>query len=266
MKTPETKLMMCTSCQYRAFSRKTGVTCALTQAKPDFDEICPNYIDKGSTVAETAVTPVVKGNPKPAARKNAKKKEEIVIEEPKGDSKRKAEPKPIPAPKQETKPMPAHRPQIPVENKTHQNGTVVNAFIHTLLSICSLIFLSPFNIWMSAAGRLEKQRLENSLDIKKISGTWAILSFIKRIGLDFLFDACILLSFPIGLIFGLVGIFSYSFGIGVITLVIVYFVCPYAIALIHDIILLMLIPIRKFISWGSKPAQYIDINELKENK
>lgn len=280
MKTLEEQLKICSTCQHRTFSLKTGVTCALTKAKPAFEDNCPSYLEKGSVAAPA---------PAPAPRKTAKKKEAAVVQETETALPKKtaaktvkknettiveptpvAAPAPAPAPAPKAKPVaaPVHkhpmqqRPAKP--NTTPQElQTLGNASIHTLITLAKLIFLTPYNIWMGAAQRLEKQKADDSLELNKINGTWSILSYIKRITLDFAFDALILLSLPIGIIVTIFFLCSGGADMALIVLACTYFLCPGVIALLHDLIILLLIPLRKYISWGSKPAQYLDINETK---
>ena len=74
------------------------------------------------------------------------------------------------------------------------------------------------------------------------------------------------MPFPAGIIFvwsivsgfksGVVTVFGAFFG----TLIAFYYM-PIYIAIFRDLVQLFIIaPIRKFVSWLSKPAQYIDIN------
>lgn len=292
-------LQLCASCQHRLFSPRTGVTCALTKAKPDFEDECPTYLEKGAA-ANTPAKPA-----KPAAKKAVKKEDVTIIETatpkkaPKPAPAKPIQapvaaptPKPAPAPEQAPKPTPAkpkpapaapkpapaapvaaqkpvQRPMAPRQPRPSKPmpkevTTLSTAMLHTLLTIAKLLFLTPYNIWMESAAKLENQSKDGSLNLKNVSGFWGILSFIKRILFDFSFNAAILLSFPIGVILFFVLIFKAGFVIALTTLLVTYFVVPALTLLTQDLIRLALIPLYKYVSWGTKPAQYLDVNEIKK--
>lgn len=293
---------MCASCQHRAFSLKTGVTCALTKAKPDFEGECPTYLEKGAAAKSETTVLVKKTAVKAAPAKTAQVKEapektvkvasktavkavkeesvkaEVKTETPKAAPKKAAKPvapvaapapAPVPAPEPKAvlepkaTPAPVQRPPKPRKPAPKELTTISNAFIHALLSILKLVFLTPYNIWMKSASSLEKQMKEKSLDLKNISGIWSILSFIKRVLLDFIFDAAVLLVFPVGIVLAFVDLFNVGFEPFLIGLILTYFVCPWIISLMHDLTKIAIMPVRKLIDWFAKPAQYLEINEKK---
>ena len=290
MKTQESKFQMCATCQHRAFSLKTGVTCALTKAKPDFEGECPTYLEKGAAaksdttvlVKKTAVkaapakTSLVKEVPEKAVKTASKSikeesiKAEVKPEAPKVAPKKAAKPAakatapdPVPVAEPKATPAPVQRPPKQHKPAPKELTTISNALIHTVISSFKLVFLTPYNIWMKSASNLEKQMKEKSLDLKNISGIWSILSFIKRVLIDFAFDAAVFLAFPVGVVLAFSALAQAGFESFLISLALTYFVCPWVISLMHDMAKLSLMPIRKLIDWLAKPAQYLEINEKK---
>ena len=132
-----------------------------------------------------------------------------------------------------------------------------------------------FNIylWKKSITRLVEQKQSGVYDLDSIKGLWPFLSYIKNIIIDFCFDAAILLCFPVGIIAA-----SYSFvhdwivmqsfvsGFNeFITVLVASYLAPIVISLARDILQLIILPFRKFIDWVRKPAQYLEINEKKQD-
>ena len=139
----------------------------------------------------------------------------------------------------------------------------ITAFKHFLYSFfIYFIFIIPFELWKKATLRLAAQKDEGVLNISKINSRWPFLSFLKTFTLDFLFDGIIFIAYIAGFIFAVTiwiidGVFS-SFSY---TMVLVYF-SPIAFSLTRDIIQIAILPFKKFMSWVSKPAQFMDL-EIK---
>lgn len=142
---------------------------------------------------------------------------------------------------------------------------LVNSILHCLLSILKFLFVLPFEIWTKSVLKMSEQRKNQTLSMSHINSLWPFLSYIKRFVFDFLFDALIVLSYVLAVFVALYSwIDSGEFIAFFITLITVYFV-PLQIAITRDILQLVLIPIRKFLSWGSKPAQFMNL-EVKNDK
>ena len=128
-------------------------------------------------------------------------------------------------------------------NDTQNIGTAV---LTSILAILSFLFVWPWKTWIKSVNKVAQAKRENQLDLSHIDSLWPVLSYLKRFFLEFMFDATIVLGYFIGAFFG--------------TLIAFYYM-PIYIAIFRDLVQLFIIaPIRKFVSWLSKPAQYIDIN------
>lgn len=156
-----------------------------------------------------------------------------------------------------------------MENKLVK--TLLGALLHTLVTI-GKFFLTPFNLWLNAAERLVEQKENGSIDLRQIKGFWPMLSYLKRFFLDFLLDALSLLAYPLGVLWAFIAFFmdvvDVSFVLalsGFIATVITVYFLPLFFSLYRDLCVLCLLPIRKFLDWAKKPAQYLEINKT-ENK
>lgn len=156
-------------------------------------------------------------------------------------------------------------------------ATSLKAALHSISTILSFIFLTPYKLWVKSVERLAKQHDESLVDLHNIDGFWPFLSFLKRFFLDFSLDATTFLAYPIGAVVAIISFFVtliskdpytdqvvFYFAEAVATffgiVAVCYFVVPIACSLTHDFFQLALIPFRKFLSWGSKPAQQLDID------
>lgn len=150
-----------------------------------------------------------------------------------------------------------------METKKSLSDQFVSALIHTLYNIIIyFLFLVPFNLWKKATIRLSEQRESGAISIAGITSLWPFLSFLKRFILEFLIDGLIFLSYILGIIVAIVlGIVSGSFIAFLGMLVGLYF-APIPLSLLRDVIQLAILPFKKFLSWASKPAQYMDL-EIK---
>lgn len=141
---------------------------------------------------------------------------------------------------------------------------ILDAAIHTLLTVVKLIFLTPLNLWLKTVERLANQKELGLLNLSNISGLWPFFSYIKRILTEFMFDAICFLSYPIGFLLGIIDMFRVDFSIGIGELLFVYFMMPIIMNLLRDGLQLALLPIRKLIDWFRKPAQYLEVNDIKK--
>jgi len=142
---------------------------------------------------------------------------------------------------------------------------LADAALHFLYRIVYFLFIMPFDLWRKAVARLSKQRQEKSLDITKIETQWPFLSFIKRFTLDFLIDGLIFIVPLIMIIILIVGCMG-DFFMGILSFIGSYFALPLGFSLMRDFLTLSIMPFRKFLSWVSKPAQYVDIKHSGEIK
>lgn len=140
---------------------------------------------------------------------------------------------------------------------------IVNALIHFLYTyFVYFIFIVPFELWKKATIRMSEQRANKSLSISKMTSDWPFLSFLKRFILDFLIDGLIFMSYILAIFVG-VAAWLVSGEILALPAAIVYlFFTPLWLSLVRDIIQLLILPFKKFLSWVSKPAQYMDL-EIK---
>ena len=152
---------------------------------------------------------------------------------------------------------------------------------YSLVSILSFVFVTPLKLWLKAADRIHTQKESGSLNITNIKSDWPVLSYLKRFTLDFCFDAIALLAYPLGLILAIwagidsgllaaeinewsdvgskisvLGSFAEEF---LICLLLAYFT-PLVCYILHDLFVVLLLPIRKFIDWAKKPAQQMDLD------
>ena len=144
--------------------------------------------------------------------------------------------------------------------------------VHSLYRIIHFIFILPFSIWKKSVSKLAEQKKHDFLKLDTINAPWPFLTYLKRYMFDFLFDALILLTYVLAPIVALILFIVYlvneapflvAFSALLSTLIAAYF-APLSIAFTRDIFQLLLIPFRKFVSWGSKPAQYMDFNIAKQ--
>ena len=147
------------------------------------------------------------------------------------------------------------------ENKLPKQ--IVSALTHFLYNFfVYFIFIVPFDLWKKATIRLANQKESGGLNISKITSLWPFLSFLKAFILDFLIDGIIFILYVLGLILGIVAwVESGEFMSFIGTIAGVYF-SPIGLSLLRDFLQLLVLPFKKFLSWASKPAQYMDL-EIK---
>lgn len=147
------------------------------------------------------------------------------------------------------------------------------AAAQSILKILYFIFVWPFTVWLKSVSHIAEMEEKKTLSMSNINSNWPLFTFFKRFLLDFLLDAMSVLTYFIGIIcafyalvvgfkMGAAEAFAAFFG----TLIATYFV-PIWIMLLRDFIQFFIVaPLRKFVSWLTKPAQYIDINAVLKNK
>lgn len=125
------------------------------------------------------------------------------------------------------------------------------------------IFIVPFDLWKKATIRLANQKEKGAMNILKSSSAWPFLSFLKAFFLEFLIDGFIFMSYIVGLLITLYTWYSTNFEIeGLIYPAATVYFFPVILSLYRDLLQLSLLPIKKFLDWASKPAQYMDL-EIK---
>lgn len=140
----------------------------------------------------------------------------------------------------------------------------LKSLLHCLYSVFVFLFLLPIRIWMKSVNTMYEQREKGSLNMENMHTPWPFISYLKAFLFDFFFDAMIVMSYVFGVIIAIVGAFAEGFYAFLGALVATY-AMPFFLAVARDCIQLMLIPFRKFLSWGSKPAQYMDL-EIKNKQ
>ena len=149
----------------------------------------------------------------------------------------------------------------------------VDATLHVVYAIVKLIVL-PINLWAKAVARLAEQKNTGLLDVNNIRGIWPFFSYIKRLLVEFLFDAISFLSYPVGIVSAIVALFIYivihgeQLWIAIIFtgwIILIVYVIPVAMALCRDTFQLLLLPVNKIINWFRKPPQQIDIDIHKHD-
>lgn len=140
---------------------------------------------------------------------------------------------------------------------------IIDALIHAIKEIIIFFFVTPYRLWIKACEKLAAQKKNKTLNLSEINSLWPFFTFLKRFNFDFFFDACIVLAYPFGVVFAIISLFSFGMR-EFIVLLVAYYYAPLWIAWFRDLCQVLLIPFRKFLNWGSKPAQYMDLNITKE--
>lgn len=135
---------------------------------------------------------------------------------------------------------------------------LVEALIHCLKTLVVFIFLLPYKLWVKSAMNLVEQKEKASIEPTTINGLWPFLTYLKRFTFDFYFDAVSFLSYFIGLLIAFVCLIQAGIDGFVICSIVVYYT-PLYVSFFRDLTQVALIPFRKFLNWGSKPAQYLEI-------
>lgn len=172
-------------------------------------------------------------------------------------------------PAQQTAPVygnPAPKNDASTEEFGQQLG---DALIHFLYRILYFFFILPVDLWKKAVGRLSKQRKSKALDATEIKTEWPFMTWMKRFVLEFLIDGLILVAW---LLFLLVFMFAIDWEIGdafeyaagpTLGMIYVIFFSPVFLTLVRDIIVLIVVlPVRWWISFFNRPAKTYDLTHV----
>ena len=141
---------------------------------------------------------------------------------------------------------------------------IISALVHFSYNFfIYFIFIVPFDLWKKATIRLANQKEKGAMNILKSSSAWPFLSFLKAFFLEFLIDGFIFMSYVLGLLITLYMWYESNFEIkGLIYPAAFFYFFPVILSFYRDLLQLSLLPIKKFLDWASKPAQYMDL-EIK---
>lgn len=140
---------------------------------------------------------------------------------------------------------------------------IASALIHFLYNFfIYFIFIVPFDLWRKATVRLSNQREGGGLDISRITSLWPFISFLKAFILDFLIDGIIFMTYIIAPIVGIIMWISTGEFLAFLAAIGGSYFSPIGLSFLRDFLQLLILPLKKFISWTSKPAQYMDL-EIK---
>lgn len=142
---------------------------------------------------------------------------------------------------------------------------IVQALIQFLYMLAFILFLCPFNFWKKSVLRLEEARAKGAWDFAASGSRWPFLSFIKAIMLNFVFDGLIFISYFLGVISAIIALFKVGFGAAIMALISAYY-APMFISPARDLFVILIMPFSKFLSWCSRPAQYLEIDMNKKEK
>lgn len=161
------------------------------------------------------------------------------------------------------------------QSPTGLGNIIVSALIQFFRLLIFVLFVCPFNFWRKAAERLDKSRGSWSWTEHKTNSRWPFLSFVKAIIFGFVFDGLIFISYFVGvgvafykffyvwLSYG--GDFTVAYPVFVMTLVYAYY-APMFVSPVRDLLYILIMPFSKFLSWCSRPAQYLEIDMNKKEK
>ena len=140
---------------------------------------------------------------------------------------------------------------------------IVSALIHFSFNFfIYFIYIVPFDLWKKATVRLANQRESGGLKISKIISLWPFLSFLKAFILDFLLDGVIFISYILAPIIGIYSWIESGDFTAFMGVIAGGYFTPVGLSLVRDILQLLTLPFKKFLSWAAKPAQYMDL-EIK---
>lgn len=153
--------------------------------------------------------------------------------------------------------------------------TIAEALKQFFRMLVFVLFMCPFNFWRKSAERLVNASRGWSWTNLSSSKHWPFLSFLKAVLFNFFFDGVIFISYFIGVLIAAFSLFyewlsqygSFETGIASFFGVLVstyYF--PMLISPIRDLVYISIMPFAKFLSWCSRPAQYLEIDMNKVKK
>lgn len=150
---------------------------------------------------------------------------------------------------------------------------VLDAILDSILKILEFIFVWPFSVWLKAVERINTVKRNDSLSLRNINNRWPMLTYLKRFFFEYLFDAVSVLSYIVGILVALFLFFkgiSISFGVAAgafFGAIVLFYFFPVFNSILRDWLQLTIVgPVRKFVSWIDKPAQYLDINAGVKNE
>lgn len=156
-----------------------------------------------------------------------------------------------------------------MESNITRTPNIGPAIICMLKTIIYVLFLLPYDLWVQSVNRLAALENTKGYEVGERKSHWPLLSYQYHLTFEYCFDIITILVPVYLLVAFIVLLFKTNFGIIILTLYGVY-MSSVAIQLIRDFIQLVFIaPIRKFVSWLNKPAQYLDIKmdqDLKVKK
>ncbi len=160
--------------------------------------------------------------------------------------------------------------QPPVGSEPNFGSNVVAALLYFLTSLVYVLFVCPFSFWVAAVNRLATERANCRIDVIRNSSRWPYLSFCKRVFFEFAIDGFTFVGWFAGIIVAFIALISgFAGGLGMASFVPCFgilvgsYYLPVALALLRDLVMLLLLPFGKFLSWVSKPAQHLDIDMNK---
>lgn len=150
---------------------------------------------------------------------------------------------------------------------------VLDAILDSILKVLEFIFVWPFSVWLKAVDRVNAAKRSDSLNLRNINNRWPMLTYLKRFFFEYLFDAVSVLSYIVGILVALFLFFkgiSISFGVAAgafFGAIVLFYFFPVFNSILRDWLQLTFVgPVRKFVSWIDKPAQYLDINAGVKNE
>lgn len=153
------------------------------------------------------------------------------------------------------------------ENNEPVFGKMVgSALAYFFAMLAFILFVCPFSFWKSATMRLYRECKRKTLMNFTGTSRWPFLTFLKKIFFEFLIDGIMFISYFVGVIIVFVILIKGGGFIGFLGALIVTYYSPLGLSLIRDVVLLLLLPLRKFLSWVSKPAQQIDVDFRNHTK
>lgn len=159
-----------------------------------------------------------------------------------------------------------------MENQKNLLYHIGNSMVHFLFNFfIYFLFIVPLDLWKKATISLSTQRDTGYLSISRISGQWPLLTFIKRFFVDFFFNGIIFILYFIGPIAGVAALILSEEYLGregyipCLIIILITYYSPIALSIIREIIILQIMPFKKFLNWVMKPAQYMDLTILNKS-